>query len=216
MTPKTANQPKRIEEVVQFALGHRTRVEILIVLNEGIYTAAEIAEIIDQPLNNVANHLRKMLDDGSVEVAREGRKGNLVQYWYRAVEIPYYSQEEAEAMTEIQRQMTAGAIVQSGSAETIAALYAGKLADPRTVLFWDWYHVDAQGREDIEAENVRYLKRLRDIEVEATNRRAKSGEDSTPMLMNLSVFERARKVRNDLPHQTVTDIRQPIDYSHRR
>lgn len=195
---RQSNQPKGIEEVVQYALGHKIRVHILIVLNDGIYTAVQLAKIIDEPLNNVSNHLRRMLDDGSIEIAKEERAGNIFRHWYRAVEIPYYSQEAAEEMTHLQRQMTAGAIVQSGSAEVMAALYAGKLADPRTVLFWHWYNVDQRGREDLEAENVRYLERLREIEVESTNRRAESGEDSASMLVNLAVFERARKVR-DLP-----------------
>lgn len=197
-TARRAGRPKGIEEVVQYALGHKIRVHILIVLNDGVYTAAQLAEIIGEPLNNVSNHLRKMLEDGSVEVAKEERKGNVFQYWYKAVEVPYYSQETAERMTQLQRQMIAGAIVQSGSAEVLAALYAGKLADPRTVLFWHWYHVDIQGREDLEAENVRYLERVREIEAESDSRRAESGEDSTSMLVSLSVFERARKER-ELP-----------------
>lgn len=187
-------KPKSIEEVVQFALGHRLRVELLIVLNDGVpMTATQLAEIIDEPLNNVTNHLRKMLEDGSVEIAREEQRGNIVQYWYRSVAIPFYSQEAAEEMTHLQRQMTAGAIVQSGSAELLAGLYAGKLADPRTVLFWDHFNVDQAGREAIEAENERYLERIQEIEIEATNRRAGSGEDSTSMLVSLSVFERVRQ-----------------------
>jgi DNA-binding transcriptional ArsR family regulator len=190
---KARRRPKPIEEVVQFALGHRIRVQILIVLNEGIHTAAELAAIVDEPLNNVANHLRRMLDDGSVEVAREVQKRNVTQYWYRAVEIPFYSQEEAEAMTEVQRQVTAGAVVQSGSAEVLAGLYAGRLADPRAIVFWHGYNVDAEGREEIEAESARYLERLRQIEEEAGLRRASSGEEPTSMMVNLAVFERARQ-----------------------
>lgn len=194
-TAKRSNQPKGIVEVVQYALGHWIRVHILIALNDGAHTAVQLAEMLDEPLNNVSNHLRKMLDDGSIEIAKEERKGNVVQYWYRAVQIAYYSQAEAEEMTELQRQVTAGAIVQSGSAEVMAALYAGNLADPRTVLSWDWFHVDEQGREELEAETVRYLDKLNEIKVDATNRRAKSGEEATTMLVNLSAFERARRSR---------------------
>jgi DNA-binding transcriptional ArsR family regulator len=193
-TAKRAGRPKGIEEVVQYALGHRIRVHILIVLNDGSHTAAQLAEIIEEPLNNVSNHLRKMLDDGSIEIAKEERKGNVVQYWYKAVEIPFYSREAAEVMTHLQRQMTAGAIVQSGSAEVLAALYGGKLADPRAILFWHWYSVDQQGREDLESESGRYLERVREIEVESTNRRVESEDGSVSMLVNLAVFERARKV----------------------
>lgn len=198
-TARRAGRPKGIEEVVQYALGHKIRVNVLIVLNDGIYTAAQLAEIIDEPLNNVSNHLRKMLDDGSIEIAKEERKGNVVQYWYKAVEVPSYSQDEAEAMTSLQRQVTVGAIVQSGTAELLAALYAGTLRDPRSILYWHWYNVDRQGREDLEAESVRYLERVRKIEAESTNRRAESGEDSTSMLVSLSVFERARKAKDRVP-----------------
>jgi DNA-binding transcriptional ArsR family regulator len=194
-TDKLPRRPKQIEEAVQYAIGHKTRVGILIVLNEGIYTAAQLAQIVGEPQNNVANHLRKMLDDGSIEIAKEERKSNFVVYWYKAVELSCYSQEEAEAMTTVQQQMTVGAIVQSATAELFAALYAGKLRDPKSVLFWHWYNMDPQGQEDLEAENVRYLERVREIEAESTNRRAASGEDSTSMLVSLAVFERARKAR---------------------
>lgn len=194
-------RPKTIEEVVQYALGHKTRVHILIVLNDGIYTAVEIAEIIGEPLNNVSNHLVKMLEDGSIEIAHETKRGNLIQYGYKAVEVAFYSQEAAEEMTQLQRHMTVGAIYQSGSAEVLAALYAGNLADPRAVVYWDGYNVDPQGREDMEAENRRYLDRLREIEIESINRRAKSGEELTSMLVNLDVFKRARRSMNDRPSQ---------------
>lgn len=192
-TDKSPRRPKRIEETVQYAVGHKTRVNILIALNEGIFTAAQLAQIVGEPQNNVANHLRKMLDDGSIEIAREERKSNFVVYWYKAIELSCYSKEEAEAMTTAQQQVTVGAIVQSGTAEVFAALYAGKLRDPSSILFWHWYNVDQQGQEDLDEESHRYLERVREIEVESTNRRAASGEDSTSMLISLSVFERARK-----------------------
>lgn len=196
---KTKSKPPRkarhkgIEEVVQYALGHKIRVEILILLNQGAFTSNQLAELLGESVNNVQNHLRRMLDDGAIEIAEEKRVTNVVTYWYKAVEIPVYSQEAAEAMTPVQQQMTVGAILQSGVAEELAGLYEGKLRDPRSCLYWDWFHVDQQGREELEAENIRYLERAREIEVESANRRAKSKEESTSMLLKLSVFERARR-----------------------
>jgi predicted transcriptional regulator len=193
--PKTkpVRKPKRIEEVVQYALGHKIRVEILILLNQGAFTSAQLAESLGESVSNVQNHLRKMLDDGAIEIAEEKRLTNVVTYWYKAVEIPVYTQEAAEAMTPVQQQMTVGAILQSGVAEELAGLYHGKLRDPRSCLYWHWYHVDQQGRQELEAENLRYLERVREIESESANRRAKSKEESTSMLLKLSVFERARR-----------------------
>lgn len=194
---------KGIEEVVQYALGHRIRVHVLIVLNEGIYTAGEISEIIGVPLNTLHNHLRRMLDDGSIEIAREGKKGNMTQYWYRAVETQTYSVEEFEQLPHLYRQNIVGAIVQSGTAEIMAGLYAGKLADPRATVFWDWYNLDAQGREDADALTERYLEEIREIEIEATNRAAGSGEETTSMLLDIAFFERPRKGATR-PHRSVT------------
>jgi len=194
-TKRAGQQGKRIEEVVAYAVSHRTRVHILIVLNEGTYTAAQIAEIIGVPLNNVANHIRELLDAGSIELARTEQTGNLMRHYYRAVEIPFYSREDAEAMTPEQRQVTAGLIVQSAAAEVMAALWAGKLTDPRTWLAWDWFNVDQRGREEIEEAQQQYWERVGEIETEATNRRIKSGEDAQSMLVTVFGYERAREAR---------------------
>jgi DNA-binding transcriptional ArsR family regulator len=193
-------QRKRIEDAVQYALAHKVRVEILILLNEASYTVAELADLIDLPISNVANHVRRMLDDGAIEVAkREERRGTNVLQWYRAAEMPYYSKEEAEALTQMQRQVTAGLVVQSGLAEVMASLFKGYLADARTILSWDWYNVDPRGRDDLEAENLRHLERIREIECEAVNRAAESGEETTPILVSLFAFVRARKPRRPRP-----------------
>jgi DNA-binding transcriptional ArsR family regulator len=192
---KKEKKRKRIAEAVQYALSHRIRIEILTLLNEGSYTAGEVAEVTEIALSNVSNHLKRMLEDGSIEVAKEEVRRATNIYWYRAVDIPEYSQEEAEALTETERQNIAGWIVQSGSAEVVAALWKGNLADPRTILSWDWYNVDKQGRDDVEAENVRHLQRLRQIECESLNRSAKSEEETTPLLVSLFAFVRARRPR---------------------
>jgi len=51
---KPAKQRKRgksIEEIVSYSLGHRTRIEILTLLNEATYTPDEIAEILGELLD---------------------------------------------------------------------------------------------------------------------------------------------------------------------
>lgn len=194
---------KGIEEVVQYALGHKIRVHVLIVLNEGIYTAGEISQIIGVPLNTLHNHLRRMLDDGSIEIAREEKKGNMMQYWYKAVETQTYTVEEFEDLPLLYRQNIVGAIVQSGTAEVMAGLYAGKLADPRACVYWDWYNLDARGRDEADALTERYIEDLRELEVQATNRAAASGEKTISMLLDISFFERPRKgIRRPRPKVT--------------
>jgi hypothetical protein len=192
---RPGQRKKSIEEVVAYAVGHRIRVHILIVLNEGTYTTAQIAQLIEEPLNNVSNHIRELVDAGSIELAKTEQKGNLLQHYYRAVEMPFYTEEEAAAMTPEQRQVTAGLVVQSMIAEVMAGLWAGKMTDSRTWLAWNWFNVDEQGRRDIADEQARSWERHQEIEVESTNRRSKSSEDATSIIVTQLAYERARKAR---------------------
>lgn len=192
-TQRRGQRKKTIEEVVTYAVGHRTRVHILIVLNEGTFTPGQIAEIIGEPLNNVSNHIRELVDAGSIELAKTKQVRNATQHYYRAVEMPFYSDEEIAAMTPQQRHVSAGLVVQSMIAEVMAALWAGKLDDPRVWLAWNWFNVDEQGRRDILAEQARSWARVQEIEIEATNRRAKSGEVATSLIVTQLGYQRARK-----------------------
>jgi DNA-binding transcriptional ArsR family regulator len=193
-TRRAGQRKKSIEEVVAFAVGHRTRVHILIVLNEGTFTPGQIAQTIEEPLNNVSNHIRELLDAGSIELVKTEQVRNTNQHYYRAVEIPHYSDEDIAAMTPEQRQVTAGLVIQSMVAEVMAGLWGGKMkCDPRVWLAWNWFNVDEQGREEIADEQARSWERIQEIEVEATNRRANTGEEAVSILVSQTGFERARK-----------------------
>jgi DNA-binding transcriptional ArsR family regulator len=190
---RAGQRNKSIEEVVAYAVSHRTRVHILITPNEGTFTPGRIAEIIGVPLNSVSNHIRELVDAGSIEVAKTEQVRNATLHYYRAVEMPFYSDEEIAAMTPQQRQVSAGLVVQSLIAEIMASLWAGKLSDPEVWLAWNWFNVDEQGRRDILDEKARSWRRIQEIEVEATNRRGKPGEEATSILVSHLAFERARK-----------------------
>jgi predicted transcriptional regulator len=208
---KKEKQRKRIEEVVQYALSHKFRVELLILLNQASYTASELSELTGISMQNVSNHVKRMLQDGSIEVAKiEERRGTNV-YWYRAIEIPEYTQEEAEALTEMERQTIAGWVVQSGMAETMAAMWKGNLANPRTILHWSWYTFDEQGRTEAEAANHRHLETIREIECESLNRIAKTKEEPTSMIVSLFSFVGARKAPRPPSRSQKCDPRRRTD-----
>lgn len=190
---RSGQSRKSIEEVVAYALGHRTRVYVLTILNEGTYTPEEIAEIIGEPVNNVGHHIRELLDAGSIELAKATKVRNTTKHFYRAVELPFFSAEETAEMPPQQRQVIAGLIIQCMTAETMAALWAGKMhSDPRLCLAWRWFNVDMQGRYEIADEQERSWEKIREIEVDSTNRRAHSGEDARSIVVAALGFERER------------------------
>jgi DNA-binding transcriptional ArsR family regulator len=192
-TARAGQRGKSIEEVLSYAVGHRIRIEILAILNEGVYSPDEIAQRIGEPTNKVAHHIKELWDAGSIELARTAPVRNTVQHFYRAVEMPFYSDEETAAMTPQQRQVTSGLILQAIMAESLAAFWAGKIhSDPRVWLSWRWFNVDEQGRNEIADEQARSWERVCQIEAESASRRAESGEQAVSIIVASMGFERHR------------------------
>jgi DNA-binding transcriptional ArsR family regulator len=192
VTARAGQRSKSIEEVVSYAVGHRIRVQVLSLLNEGVYTPDELSQIIGEPLNKVSHHVSELLDAGSIELARTEQVRNTTRHYYRAVEMPFYSDEEVEAMPVQQRQVSAGLILQSIMAEAMSAFWAGKMQDPTVWLSWRWFNVDEQGRRELAEEQARSWERAREIEAESINRSVESGEDVTSMIVASMCFERER------------------------
>src|SRR6186713_2051054 len=94
-----ARKGKSIEEVVSYSLGHRTTIEILTLLNEATYTPDQIAEILHEPLGRITHHINELVDRGAIELAKTEPARNWTRHYYRAVEQPYISEEQALAMT---------------------------------------------------------------------------------------------------------------------
>jgi len=179
---------------VEYAVSHRIRSQILMVLNQGTYTAAEIADIIDEPLNKVGNHIRELVDAGSIEIVDTKRRRNTHQHYLRAVHTTLFDEKEAKAMTEQERQVSAGLIIQSLVAEMMAGLWAGKMFDdPRDFMAWDRFNLDAEGRQELFHEQEESWERLNAIKARAANRVAESGEDTAPYVVAVLGFERALK-----------------------
>jgi DNA-binding transcriptional ArsR family regulator len=199
--PIRLGQGKRgVEEAVGYALKRRHRVEILCLLNEGERNRYELAALIGEEPHKIKHHLRELLDEGSIELAYSKRVGNMIQHYYRAVEIPFYSDEEIEALRPEERQAFAGAILQAVMAEALAALWAGKMADDRRVwLSWRWFHVDAQGREDMADEQARHWERVRECEAESANRCVKSGERTKSIIVASLGHVRCRRAPMPTP-----------------
>lgn len=190
---RIARRRDEIEDVISYAWNHRTRVAILCLLNEGTYTAEETAEMLGESEPNVRFHLCKLLEKGSIEIARTEKARNFDLHYYRAVEIPFYDEEEIAAMHPAQRQVTYGLILQSITAEALGSLAAGKMRDdPRVWIGWRRFNVDEEGWEKIAKAQQRHYDEFIAIEAEAVNRRAKSKEEPTSIIVVQMSFERER------------------------
>lgn len=197
----TSTKERTIDQKVRFAFGHWVRVEVLCLLNEQTYSAQELAKVMGCPLSTVTHHVEELLRDGSIEVARTKKVRNITQNFYRAVEIPFFSDEEMERLDFESRQEIYGLILSASVAEALASFSAGKISqDPRTVLAWRWFNVDQQGREEIADEQARSWDRIRNIEAESASRRARTGEETKSIIVTSFGFERSRTFPTPAAH----------------
>jgi DNA-binding transcriptional ArsR family regulator len=198
-TPKP-EQKRSLEEAVSYSVGHRIRIEILCILNEGTHSASELARLVRQPLTTIGHHLKELVNSRSIEVARIEKVRNTDQHYYRAIEMPLVTDEEAEMLPPEVKQEYAALILQTITAEGLGALWAGKMSnDPTVRMMWRWFNLDAQGRRELADEQRESWERIVEIESRATNRRAKSGEIATTMIVSWMGFERSRSVGAPVP-----------------
>lgn len=184
---------RSVEDAVAYAVAHRIRVEILGYLHEGPRSPSELGKLMEYPLSTVEHHIKEMLASGSIELARVEQVRNTNEHFYRAIELPFFSDEEMSAMPVEARQEIYGLILQSSMAEAQAAFRAGKMSnDPRVWMAWRWFNLDTQGRNDLADELARSWTRMQEIEIESTDRRAESGESPASIVVSMMGFERCR------------------------
>jgi DNA-binding transcriptional ArsR family regulator len=204
--PYRGQKGKSVEERVVFALAHRTRLYVLTLLNEGSYTIDEIAGLIGEERENVKYHIKELMDAGAIELAKAEPVRNTQKHYYRAVEMPTYSDEELEAMSADERQAIIGLTIQCLAAEVLASFWAGKMeGDPKLWLGWRWFNLDAQGREELAEEQMRWWSRIQEIEAESANRRTESGEDAQSVIVASMSFPRERTAPVAPPHSNFSE-----------
>lgn len=184
---------RSVEDAVSYAVAHGIRVDILCYLNEAPRSPSELARMMSLPLSTIEHHIKELLASCSIELARVAQVRNTNEHFYRAVEIPYYTDEEMWAMSVEVRQEIYGLILQASTAEAMAAFRAGKMSnDPRVWMTWQWFNLDTQGRMDMADEDARSWLRRQEIGAESASRRARTGEEPVSIIVSLHTHERCR------------------------
>jgi DNA-binding transcriptional ArsR family regulator len=191
-----AGRKRSVEEAASYAVGHRIRIELLGLLNEGTYSPSQVAKLLGRPITTISHHIKELLDAGCIELAWVDKVRNTDQHFYRAIKLPFVSDEEANALPPEVKQEYAAVILQAIMAEGLGALWAGRMSnDPNVRMMWRWFNLDAQGRQELADEQRESWERIVEIEARATCRRADSGEEATSVIVTMMGFERARPVR---------------------
>jgi DNA-binding transcriptional ArsR family regulator len=192
-----------IDNALAVATKHPMRAQILSLLNEGTYTTQELAELMGEPVNNVAYHVKALFGAGVIDLAKVETVRNANEHHYRAIETPYFTDEQIAAMTPDERKQLYGLALQAIHAESSAAFRAGKMhSDPRHWIAWRWFHLDGEGRNALADELARSWERCREIEDESLTRSGDSDEDIKTMVVATLGFERHRATTALRPYST--------------
>jgi DNA-binding transcriptional ArsR family regulator len=199
VTTTKTGQKRSVEEAVSYAIGHRIRIEILALLNEGTRSPTELAKLTGQPITTVGHHIKELVNSGCIELARIEKVRNADQHFYRAVELPFVSDEEAELLPVAARQQYAAVILQALMAEGLAALWAGKMTSDPVWMSWRWFNLDAQGQREAQDAQHEFWERIKDIDADSANRVALSGGATTSTIVAALGFERFKPVGTTAP-----------------
>ena len=175
--PKTKKKDG-VEQIVAKAFAHPLRVQILIILNERVASPNLLAQELDQSLNLVAYHVRVLEKYDCIELVDTKQRRGATEHFYRATRRPFLSDTEWARMPESLRPGLSGAMLKSVFDDIEEAVTAGTLDEKedrhlsRTPMV-----VDKKGWEEVSSLLMDTLNRILEIQGEAGERLANSGEN---------------------------------------
>jgi DNA-binding transcriptional ArsR family regulator len=188
--PKTKNKKEGVEQIVAKAFAHPLRVQILIILNEKIASPNMLAQQLDQSLNLVAYHVRVLEKYDCIELVDTKQRRGATEHFYRATRRQFLSDDEWSRLPASLRPGMAGAVLKTVFEDLEAASKSGTLDEvddmhlSRTPMV-----LDREGWDDVSGALKGCLDRLLEIQAEASERMATSGESGVLAKVNLMHFK---------------------------
>ncbi len=176
--PKTKNKKDGVEQIVAKAFAHPLRVQILIILNEKVASPNMLAQQLDQSLNLVAYHVRVLEKYDCIELVDTKQRRGATEHFYRATRRQFLTDSEWSRLPQSLRPGLSGAMLKSAFDDVEEALDSGTFDEiddrhlSRTPMV-----VDKKGWEDASELLAGTLDRLLEIQAEANQRLAGSGEE---------------------------------------
>jgi hypothetical protein len=102
------------------------------VVSERLATPREIAEEIDEPINNFAYHVSVLAKLGCIELiqTRPAQGGRVAEHVYKATERPYFDAEAWDQLDDAGRLSVTTAVMQEISNDISEAMSNGTFCDP--------------------------------------------------------------------------------------
>lgn len=188
--PKTKNKKEGVEQIVAKAFAHPLRVQILIILNEKVASPNMLSQQLDQSLNLVAYHVRVLEKYDCIELVDTKQRRGATEHFYRATRRQFLSDDQWSQMPANLRPGMANAVIKTMFEDIEKASRAGTLDEvddmhiSRTPMV-----LDTKGWTDVSDALKSTLDRAIEIQAEASERLASSGEQGVLAKVNLMHFK---------------------------
>ncbi len=180
------------------AMSHPTRMQAMTIFWEREASPREVADEIDEPLNNVTYHVNQLLKLGWIELVakRPARGGRVVEHFYKAVRDSYLTDEDLARLGDEERHVIDTQIVASMSKDISDAMATGTFfARQDNQLTRIPLMVDEEGWQETKEILDQALDGLMDVKQKVLERTAESGAESFPTKVEIIQFESPRPKR---------------------
>lgn len=161
------------------ALSHPTRVGVMSILVEGPASPRQLAEAIDEPLNNVTYHLKQLRELGCIELDRTEQRagGRVIERFYRATQRAYFDEDAWEMLNPSERLGLTWSILRLISKDISTAMTEGTFFDAYNAnITRSPLSVDPEGWDEITDLIGRTTQELFEIEERVAERREDGAE----------------------------------------
>src|SRR6266545_2935416 len=143
MTAKT--KEIRLDAQLVKALGHPLRQRILQALNLRVASPSELSEELDEPLGNVAYHVKILAEHDAIELVKTAPVRGALEHFYRATMRPHIDDEAYQELADLLGSVLDRALVLHAEAAPRLAELPAEERDPHvTALALMHFHRAAE------------------------------------------------------------------------
>ena len=195
---EASSKKKKTKGVTLGALvAHPLRSECLSLLAERTASPAEIAVELKENLGNVSYHVRKLWRAGAIEIVEEKPVRGAMEHFYRAVQRPFFSDEEIAESSEEDRRAFAQHIFSLVTANATTALESGTFVSrPDYHISRAPMRVDEEGWAELRDLHEETLERIMKVQEAAADRLGET-DAGFPVVAFNTVFEMPERKKKD-------------------
>jgi len=175
----TRRPPSLTNPRLASALSHPTRLRAMRVFAEREATPREIAAEIDEPINNVAYHIKILKRLGCIELiqTRQTQGGRVAEHVYKATQRPYWDDSEWKQLNEGEKLDVTAAVMQQISEDIAEAMSHGTFnSHDDNHLSRSPMTVDDEGWQEVIALLKETMEELMEIQIRVNKRGADPDE----------------------------------------